>query len=72
MDAVTQSLVEVGIDTGGTFTDVVCYRDGRSVGVTKVPSTPSDPSIAILEAVAHLGRAWCLTSAPLGHIEVIA
>ena len=68
MDAVTQSLVEVGIDTGGTFTDVVCYRDGRSVGVTKVPSTPSDPSIAILEAVAHLGRAWDIGPSHIGQL----
>jgi N-methylhydantoinase A len=58
MDAVTNPLVEVGIDTGGTFTDVVCFQDGRPVGVTKVPSTPLDPSIAILEAVAHLQREW--------------
>ncbi|MCH2327411.1 MAG: hypothetical protein MK294_09270, partial [Rhodospirillales bacterium] len=50
----TNSEIEVGIDTGGTFTDVVCFRDGRPVGVTKVPSTPSDPSIAILEAIDHL------------------
>ena len=58
MDAVTNSRIEVGIDTGGTFTDVVCFRDGRPVGVAKAPSTPSDPSAAILEAVAHLEREW--------------
>jgi N-methylhydantoinase A len=44
----------IGIDTGGTFTDFV-YVDGRSVRVLKVPSTPDDPSRAILEGLARLG-----------------
>jgi len=36
----------LGVDTGGTFTDVVA-DDGRT---TKVPSTPADPSRAVLDA----------------------
>ncbi|RDI72231.1 hydantoinase/oxoprolinase family protein [Halopelagius longus] len=32
----------VGVDVGGTFTDVVTVRDGR-LGVRKVPSTPDAP-----------------------------
>ena len=62
----TNSEIEVGIDTGGTFTDVVCFRDGRPVGVTKVPSTPSDPSIAILEAIDHLKRQWDISPSNIG------
>ena len=62
----TNSEIEVGIDTGGTFTDVVCFRDGRPVGVTKVPSTPSDPSIAILEAIDHLKRQWDISPSDIG------
>lgn len=34
-------MLSIGIDIGGTFTDVVA-ADGRSVFATKVPSTPSD------------------------------
>lgn len=51
------STVRVGIDTGGTFTDVVAVvidaagRTTRRVS-TKTPSTPSDPSIAFLRGVA--------------------
>jgi N-methylhydantoinase A len=36
----------VGVDTGGTFTDVICRLDGRLV-VHKLLSTPDDPSQAI-------------------------
>ena len=54
MDALTNPGVEIGIDTGGTFTDIVCMRDGRPVGTAKVPSTPSDPSLAILEGLSTI------------------
>ena len=40
----------IAIDTGGTFTDCV-YRIGSRIDVLKLPSTPDDPSRAILEAV---------------------
>jgi N-methylhydantoinase A/oxoprolinase/acetone carboxylase beta subunit len=41
----------VGVDTGGTFTDLVA-DDGS---VVKVPSTPEDPGRAVAEAVGHDG-----------------
>lgn len=40
--------MRVGVDTGGTFTDVV-FADGT---IAKVPSTPSDPGDAVRAAVA--------------------
>ncbi len=44
----------VGIDVGGTFTDAVAvHADGRS-RVAKVPTTPTDPSRGLLEAVSAL------------------
>jgi N-methylhydantoinase A/oxoprolinase/acetone carboxylase beta subunit len=39
--------VIVGVDTGGTFTDVV-FADGR---IAKVPSRPDDPAAAVAEAL---------------------
>ena len=34
-------MIRLGVDTGGTFTDVVCYdRESGTVRVTKTPSTP--------------------------------
>ncbi|MCC6652180.1 MAG: hydantoinase/oxoprolinase family protein, partial [Candidatus Eisenbacteria bacterium] len=44
----------VGIDTGGTFTDVVVWRGGRREAF-KVPSTPDDPSRAVLEGLRRAG-----------------
>jgi N-methylhydantoinase A/oxoprolinase/acetone carboxylase beta subunit len=45
--------VFVGVDTGGTFTDLVT-ADGATV---KVPSTPDDPGRAVRDAVAQVGGA---------------
>jgi N-methylhydantoinase A len=44
----------LGVDVGGTFTDVVSVRDGR-IQVTKVPSTPSDPAAPVVEGARRLG-----------------
>lgn len=50
----------IGIDSGGTFTDV-CLFDGKSgrIAVWKVSSTTADPSLAIAEglgeALAQIG-----------------
>lgn len=41
----------LGIDVGGTFTDVVVVKENGSVVVEKVPSTPSDPSRGIFDGV---------------------
>jgi N-methylhydantoinase A len=45
----------LGIDTGGTFTDLVLYDEetGR-LAIEKVPSTPADPSAGILAGIARL------------------
>ena len=44
----------IGVDVGGTFTDVVCVGDGRAPIVFKVPSTPANPGEAALAAVERL------------------
>jgi N-methylhydantoinase A len=41
----------IGIDTGGTFTDVVAIDQAGQVRTTKTPSTPDDPSRALLQGV---------------------
>jgi N-methylhydantoinase A len=44
--------LRIGIDTGGTFTDIVCVdRTTGSIAVTKVPSTPSNPALGLVEGV---------------------
>src|SRR5262245_12091673 len=43
-------MLRMGVDTGGTFTDIVLVR-GDAVSTWKQPSTPDDPSRAILEGL---------------------
>jgi N-methylhydantoinase A len=49
------SKVRVGVDTGGTFTDFVYHAGGRA-RIFKVPSTPDDPSRAIVEGLRRAAR----------------
>ena len=44
----------IGIDVGGTFTDIAVLENGR-LTVHKLPSTPDDPSRGILQGVAETG-----------------
>jgi N-methylhydantoinase B len=50
----SDSKCRVAIDIGGTFTDLVLYRDGKGLALTKVPSTPSDYSRGVLESDGRL------------------
>src|ERR671930_529733 len=46
--------VRLGIDVGGTFTDLVALVDGR-VATAKVPSTPRDQAEGVMRALAAAG-----------------
>jgi N-methylhydantoinase A len=47
----------VGIDTGGTFTDIVLLDEETGEIITgKVASTPEDPGLAVLEGLRALGK----------------
>src|SRR5690349_8072100 len=54
---VTKNAVRVGIDIGGTFTDLVATDEKRRVWRIKVLTTPTDPSVGALEAVQRLLKA---------------
>jgi N-methylhydantoinase A/oxoprolinase/acetone carboxylase beta subunit len=45
--------IRIGVDTGGTFTDLLCL-DSRGLRVHKLRSVPSDPSSAILAGIRAL------------------
>lgn len=45
---------EIGVDTGGTFTDVVCRASNGAEYNLKIPSTRSNPGLAILRALDEL------------------
>ena len=57
----------VAVDTGGTFSDFVCLNEETgAISITKVPSTPDDPSRAILQGVEALIGARRAAAADIG------
>lgn len=57
----------IGVDTGGTFTDLVAVEDqSQRTYVTKVPSTPHDPSQAVIAAVRRFMEAEQVASEQIG------
>ncbi|MEM6567178.1 MAG: hydantoinase/oxoprolinase family protein [Planctomycetota bacterium] len=47
----------IGVDTGGTFTDLVLAAPGEPLRTCKVASTPEDPGRALIAGLEELGRA---------------
>src|SRR3978361_558910 len=56
---------EIGVDIGGTFTDVVCRLEDGSVRIAKIPTTGGDPSRAVLTALEMAQRDWGLDPADI-------
>jgi N-methylhydantoinase A/oxoprolinase/acetone carboxylase beta subunit len=48
----------IGVDIGGTFTDVVAHDAAGRLRIAKVPSTRSDPSAAVRTVLDELLPAW--------------
>lgn len=46
----------VGVDTGGTFTDLVAVDEEGDYLIVKTPSTPADPSLAVIEGLVKAGE----------------
>ena len=49
--------IDIGVDIGGTFTDIVCRQDGL-MRTLKIPTTRGDPSEAVLAALSHLRQTF--------------
>lgn len=62
--------MRVGVEVGGTFTDLVAVADGRIV-VTKVPSTPRSPDVGAFAALEASGLDLAAI-ADLGHGSTVA
>ncbi len=46
--------VRIGVDVGGTFTDLVAWDPGGRMESCKVPTTPSNPAEGVLNGIATL------------------
>jgi N-methylhydantoinase A/oxoprolinase/acetone carboxylase beta subunit len=56
---------EIGVDIGGTFTDVVCRLDDGTLRIAKLATTSNDPSRAVLAALQMAEREWGLAPADI-------
>jgi N-methylhydantoinase A/oxoprolinase/acetone carboxylase beta subunit len=56
---------EIGVDIGGTFTDVVCRLEDGSVRIAKIPTSRGDPSRAVLTALRMARDEWGLAPADI-------
>jgi len=69
-------MLRIGIDTGGTFTDVVALDETTgALTVTKTPSTPADPAVGFMTGLAKvlgLVRAGADEIATISHGTTIA
>ena len=55
----------VGVDIGGTFTDIVCAGSDGSFRLMKRPTTKGDPAAAVREAVAAMQADWGIDPAAI-------
>jgi N-methylhydantoinase A/oxoprolinase/acetone carboxylase beta subunit len=56
---------DIGIDIGGTFTDVVCRMPSGEIRMLKLPTTRADPSQAVLAALDLARARWGIEPAAI-------
>ena len=61
----------LGVDVGGTFTDLVALVDGRLV-TAKVPSTPSNQADGVVRALEEVAQLAAGTVASFAHGSTVA
>ena len=56
-----QRKYRIGVDTGGTFTDVVLVEENSGkILVAKVPTVPSDPSAGCMNGIEKALSSYCI------------
>ncbi len=59
----------IGVDVGGTFTDIVLTdTDSNTTAIHKVPSTPDDPSRAVIDGVRGICEREAVAPAAIDHV----
>ena len=55
----------IGIDVGGTYTDLVAIDEGGQTIFAKSPSTPTDQSVGVMAGLDELARRLKLSRAKM-------
>jgi N-methylhydantoinase A len=58
-------MYRIGVDVGGTFTDLVVVGEDGHVVIAKSASTPEDPSLGVMDGIGLLARELGTTSRDL-------
>ena len=56
-----KKIIKIGVDTGGTFTDIVMSEDGN-LFTHKVLSTPRNPALAVIKGVSEILKQYDIDS----------
>ena len=67
--------ISIGVDVGGTFTDVVWIGEGRPLAHMKVPTTRAAPGVAIKNAILRAAETGAFNPAEVvrfGHGTTVA
>ncbi len=56
---------EIGVDIGGTFTDVVCRDGAGAMRLVKIPTTRRNPSAGVKAAMDYMRREWRVAPAEI-------
>ncbi len=65
----TDQTLQIGIDVGGTFTDVVARDSDGIFHALKTPSTPSDQSIGVLNGLKAMLTRLSLSAETIGQVS---
>jgi N-methylhydantoinase A len=61
--------LRVGIDIGGTFTDILAFdQNANQFTIGKVLTTPNDPAAGVMDAIAAIGAATGISPSGMGQI----
>lgn len=61
-------MAKIGVDVGGTFTDLILENGPGRVHVHKVPSSPDDQSVAVLTGIEEICK---IAGIPTSDVELI-
>jgi N-methylhydantoinase A len=62
-------MILVGVDVGGTFTDLVpAEPDGTHLAIHKVSTTPEDPSDGVIEGILGVCERAGIASGHVDHV----